>query len=147
MELYKEIKKNGPSRCVRAALWRFADMCHLIRPQKCRPYIVNLLPCITRLCQRPEEAVQETLATSMAKLCPVLINFANDTEVKVSFFISTSVSTLACVTTQNLKHHPQITSIYSRFFGREETSTLETLKIEYRGLISIKLNNNMKLQF
>lgn len=36
VELYKELKKNGPSRSLRAALWRFADMCHLIRPQKCR---------------------------------------------------------------------------------------------------------------
>lgn len=36
VELYKELKKNGASRSLRAALWRFADMCHLIRPQKCR---------------------------------------------------------------------------------------------------------------
>ena len=36
VELYKEIKKNGPSRCVRAALWRFAELAHLILPQKCR---------------------------------------------------------------------------------------------------------------
>lgn len=82
VELYKEIKKNGPSRSLRGALWRFADMCHLIRPQKCRPYIVNLLPCIARVCKREEEAVQETLAASMQKICPVLMAFANDTEVK-----------------------------------------------------------------
>jgi len=36
VELYKEIKKNGPSRCVRAALWRFAELAYLILPQKCR---------------------------------------------------------------------------------------------------------------
>ena len=36
VELYKEIKKNGASRSLRSALSRFADMCHLIRPQKCR---------------------------------------------------------------------------------------------------------------
>ena len=59
-------------------------MCHLIRPQKCRPYIVNLLPCITRLCQRTEEAIQDTMAISMTKLCPVLMSFANDSEIKVS---------------------------------------------------------------
>ncbi|XP_064630020.1 huntingtin-like [Lineus longissimus] len=83
VELYKEIKKNGPSRSLRAALWRFADMCHLIRPQKCRPYVVNLLPCVARICRRNEEPVQETLATCMQKVCPVLMSFTNDSEVKV----------------------------------------------------------------
>ncbi|XP_071090376.1 huntingtin-like isoform X1 [Haliotis cracherodii] len=83
VELYKEIKKCGPSRSLRGALWRFADMCHLIRPQKCRPYIVNLLPCLARICRRDdEEAVQETLSSSMQKICPGLMGFANDTEVK-----------------------------------------------------------------
>ncbi|GFR89453.1 huntingtin [Elysia marginata] len=82
VELYKELKKNGSSRSLRAALWRFADMCHLIRPQKCRPYIVNLLPCIARICRREEETVQETLSTAMPKICSALMPFANDTEVK-----------------------------------------------------------------
>ena len=36
VELYKEIKKNGSSRCVRAALCRFAELAYLILPQKCR---------------------------------------------------------------------------------------------------------------
>ncbi|KAL8615828.1 hypothetical protein ACOMHN_048536 [Nucella lapillus] len=82
VELYKEIKKNGAARSLRAALWRFADMCHLIRPQKCRPYIVNLLPYIARICRREEEAVQETLSNSMPKICSALMAFANDSEVK-----------------------------------------------------------------
>ena len=84
VELYKEIKKNGSSRCLRAALWRFADMCHLIRPQKCRPYVVNILPCIARICPRPEDAIQETLASAMQKMNPVLMGFTNDAEIKVS---------------------------------------------------------------
>jgi len=36
VELYKEIKKNGAPRCLRAALCRFAELAHLILPQKCR---------------------------------------------------------------------------------------------------------------
>ena len=28
--------QNGASRSLRAALWRFAELAHLIRPQKCR---------------------------------------------------------------------------------------------------------------
>lgn len=82
VELYKEIKKNGPSRSLRAALWRFADMAHLIRPQKSRPYIVNLLPCLARACKREDEAIQETLSTAMQKICPPLMGFATESEVK-----------------------------------------------------------------
>ena len=49
VELFKEIKKNGSSRCVRAALcWFSALTCH-IRPAKCCPYLVNLLPCLAAL--------------------------------------------------------------------------------------------------
>lgn len=43
VELYKEVKKNGSARCLRAALWRFADLCHLIRPQKCRQVLNPLI--------------------------------------------------------------------------------------------------------
>ncbi|XP_061888954.1 huntingtin isoform X3 [Entelurus aequoreus] len=83
LELYKEIKKNGASRSLRAALWRFAELAHLIRPQKCRPYLVNLLPCLTRVTKRQEESVQETLATAMPKIMAALGHFANDGEIKV----------------------------------------------------------------
>uniref|UniRef100_A0AAQ5WX78 Huntingtin n=1 Tax=Amphiprion ocellaris TaxID=80972 RepID=A0AAQ5WX78_AMPOC len=83
LELYKEIKKNGASRSLRAALWRFAELAHLIRPQKCRPYLVNLLPCLTRITKRQEEMVQETLAAAMPKIMSALGHFANDSEIKV----------------------------------------------------------------
>ncbi|XP_029604821.1 huntingtin-like, partial [Salmo trutta] len=83
LELYKEIKKNGASRSLRAALWRFAELAHLIRPQKCRPYLVNLLPCLTRITKRQEETVQETLAAAVPKIMSALGHFANDGEVKV----------------------------------------------------------------
>ncbi|XP_070712460.1 huntingtin isoform X2 [Pempheris klunzingeri] len=83
LELYKEIKKNGASRSLRAALWRFAELAHLIRPQKCRPYLVNLLPCLARITKRQEETVQETLAAAMPKIMSALGHFANDGEIKV----------------------------------------------------------------
>ncbi|XP_030848870.1 huntingtin [Strongylocentrotus purpuratus] len=82
LELYKEIKKNGPSRSLRAALWRFAEMAHLIRPQKCRPYVINLLPSIARISRRPEDIVQEALMNFLIKTLPVLGTFLTDTEVK-----------------------------------------------------------------
>ena len=34
VELYKEVKKNGSSRCVRAALLRFSALAPHIRPAK-----------------------------------------------------------------------------------------------------------------
>ncbi|XP_064782852.1 huntingtin-like [Oncorhynchus masou masou] len=83
LELYKEIKKNGASRSLRAALWRFAELAHLVRPQKCRPYLVNLLPCLTRITKRLEEPVQETLSAAVPKIMTALGHFANDGEVKV----------------------------------------------------------------
>ncbi|XP_062991957.1 huntingtin isoform X2 [Elgaria multicarinata webbii] len=83
LELYKEIKKNGASRSLRAALWRFAELAHFVRPQKCRPYLVNLLPCLTRVSKRSEESVQETLAAAMPKILAAFGNFANDNEIKV----------------------------------------------------------------
>ncbi|XP_041041506.1 huntingtin isoform X4 [Carcharodon carcharias] len=83
LELYKEIKKNGPSRSLRAALWRFAELAHLVRPQKCRPYLVNLLPCLGRISKRSEESVQETLAGALPKIMMALGNFANDSEIKM----------------------------------------------------------------
>ena len=59
VELYKEIKKNGASRSLRAALQRFGDTCYLIRAHKCRPYISNMLPCIVKIAKRDDDSVQE----------------------------------------------------------------------------------------
>ncbi|XP_051558826.1 huntingtin-like isoform X2 [Myxocyprinus asiaticus] len=83
LELYKEIKKNAASRSLRAALWRFAELAHLVRPQKCRPYLVNLLPCLTRITKRQEETVQETLSSSIPKIMAALGHFGNDGEIKM----------------------------------------------------------------
>ena len=54
---------------------------------RCRPYVVNLLPCLARVCRRPEEAVQETLAPAMAKMAPVLMGFTTDVEIKVVMLV------------------------------------------------------------
>lgn len=52
-----------------------------------RPYIVNLLPCVARISKREDEAIQDILAQSMQKICPPLIGFANESEIKVLFAI------------------------------------------------------------
>uniref|UniRef100_A0A452S207 Huntingtin n=1 Tax=Ursus americanus TaxID=9643 RepID=A0A452S207_URSAM len=82
-DLWLREEANGAPRSLRAALWRFAELAHLVRPQKCRPYLVNLLPCLTRISKRPEESVQETLAAAVPKIMASFGNFANDNEIKV----------------------------------------------------------------
>ncbi|XP_061171379.1 huntingtin-like isoform X1 [Saccostrea echinata] len=144
VELYKEIKKNGSSRTLRAALWRFSEMAHLIRPQKCRPYIVNLLPCIARICKREDEAIQDTLSQSMQKICPPLIGFANESEIKalIKSFLpnlrSTSAATRRMAATSLVlicEHSRSPSSFYNHLLGSlldmvmpvDEETSLHTL--------------------
>ncbi|XP_049777630.1 huntingtin [Schistocerca cancellata] len=82
VELHKEIKKNSNPRSLRAALWRFAELCHMIRPQKGKPYVLNLVPCIIAVAQRTEESVLETLALAMPKIFKPLGNFTTDNDIK-----------------------------------------------------------------
>lgn len=85
LELHKEIKKNGSERSLRAALWRFAQLCHMIRPHKGKAYINNLVPCIVKISERSEESIHETLANSLTKIMESLGCFTSDSEIKVSY--------------------------------------------------------------
>jgi hypothetical protein len=42
-DLYRFIRRNGQERSLKGALLRFAELCHLIKPHKCRVYIEFLL--------------------------------------------------------------------------------------------------------
>lgn len=81
--LYYEIKKNGPARSLRTALWRFAQLGHMIRPIKGKAYVANLVPCIIAITQRSEESVIETLANALPLILKTLGNFTTDTDIKV----------------------------------------------------------------
>ncbi len=72
VELYKEIKKNGSARSLRSALVKFAAIADQIRPQKCRAYVVNLLPCLVKIAARQEESVHETLAEAVMNIFRIL---------------------------------------------------------------------------
>ncbi|XP_046737508.1 huntingtin isoform X1 [Diprion similis] len=80
--LYCEIKKNGAARTLRTALWRFAQLGHMIRPLKGKAYVANLIPCIVAIAQRSEESVIETLANSLPLILKTLGNFTTDSNVK-----------------------------------------------------------------
>lgn len=81
VELYKAIKKDDtPERSLRAALSKFADLAHKVKPIKRRVFVTSLLPSLGRIMKMPGEPIQETLASCMDKLCTALGLFFTDTE-------------------------------------------------------------------
>ena len=81
VELYKAIKKEDtPERSLRAALSKFADLAHKVKPIKRRVFVTSLLPSLGRIMKMPGEPIQETLASCMDKLCTALGLFFTDTE-------------------------------------------------------------------
>lgn len=83
IELYNGIKSNGPARTLRAALWRFGLLSHMIRPTRGKAYVSNLIPCITIIAHRPEESVIDTLAQALKLILRTLGPFMMDNDVKV----------------------------------------------------------------
>lgn len=83
-QLYNMISKNGASRSLRAALWRFGMLSHTIRPMKGKAYVSNLVPCIVTISQRNEESVIDTLAQSLPLIFKSLGPFMTDKDVKVA---------------------------------------------------------------
>ncbi|XP_065183780.1 huntingtin-like isoform X1 [Sycon ciliatum] len=82
VELFKEMRRNSSPRTLKAALSRFADLCHLVRVQKCRQYVEGLIPVLAQLLQREEETIQDCLSSTMPKLMSVFGRFMNDKDVK-----------------------------------------------------------------
>lgn len=87
IELYNEIKRNGPPRVLRAALWRFGLLSHMIRPTRGKAYVSNLIPCIVVIAHRSEHTVIETLSQSLSLILKVLGPFMTDNDVKVSILM------------------------------------------------------------
>ncbi|XP_076761860.1 huntingtin isoform X2 [Xylocopa sonorina] len=82
IELYNEVKRNGPARSLRAALWRFGLLSHMIRPTRGKAYVSNLIPCIVNITHRSEESVIETLSQSLPLIMKALGPFMTDNDVK-----------------------------------------------------------------
>ncbi|XP_029667120.1 huntingtin isoform X1 [Formica exsecta] len=82
IELYNEIKRNGPARILRAALWRFGLLSHMIRPSRGKAYVSNLIPCVVIIAHRSEDTVIETLSQSLPLIFKVLGPFMTDKDVK-----------------------------------------------------------------
>lgn len=59
VELYKTIKKeNIPIRTLRAALSKFSDLSHMVKPLKRRVFVKSLLPSLHRIMKMPGESIQ-----------------------------------------------------------------------------------------
>lgn len=69
-------------------LMKFNDNVYHIffRPQKGKPYVQNLVPCIIQIAKRTEEPVLETLAAAMPKIFSALGSFAADNDIKVNIY-------------------------------------------------------------
>ncbi len=61
VELYRELQRNGPAKCLQAALRRFGELAHLIRPVKSRFVIVVY-------CQMLFDKIQ-IVCTTYSNLC------------------------------------------------------------------------------
>ena len=85
-DLYRYLRKNGAERSLRAALIRFAELCHLIKPHKCRIYVDFFIKenTLGKIAMRPEESIQNLLVASMNKICNALCWSMSDNEVKVN---------------------------------------------------------------
>ncbi|KAK4002443.1 hypothetical protein OUZ56_004272 [Daphnia magna] len=83
VELCKQIKKSESPRILKLSMNRFAELCHLARPQKRRAYLANLFNAISVVASRKEEMLHESLSYFICKVFPVMGIFAFENETKI----------------------------------------------------------------
>jgi huntingtin len=81
--LYREIKRNGAARCLRAALWRFGLLSHLIKLLKLKDFASQMTPCILEIVKRKEDIVIETLSESLPLILKTLGHYMPDKDIQV----------------------------------------------------------------
>ena len=86
VELCRFIKKNGSEKSFKAALTRFAELSHLIRPHRSRHFAEFLLKDDTmrKIASRNEESIQNVLIDVITKLSNSLCCCMTDNEIKVN---------------------------------------------------------------
>lgn len=140
VELFKEMRRHTRQGSLKAALIRFSESCHSIRPSKRRTYWANLHSCLIDLTKLTEqESIQETLAKCMNKIMSVFGRFSSDQELLalVHSFLpnlnhpSTSIKRLTAsslvICVENARHPKYLASclmdsIISSFTGDESLS-------------------------
>lgn len=118
-------------RSLRAALWRFAELAHCIRPHKGKAYISNLVPCIVKIVERNEEQLHECLVSSLQKILKALGCFTTDTDVKVNFRLSKCIRVLYKNTFQ---------ALLKAFFGNIGSPSAVTRRSAASCILTICLN-------
>ncbi|PRP81029.1 hypothetical protein PROFUN_11181 [Planoprotostelium fungivorum] len=82
-ELFRILKKGSDGgKAQRAAMKKFGDVCHFIKPSKSRKYITSLLPCIEQIIIESDEVMHEVMAISMEKLSQVMIFYLKENEIQ-----------------------------------------------------------------
>lgn len=66
---------------------KFAELSDQIRPQKCRMFAFNLVPCLTAVARRPEDSIYECFGAASSKIFASLGQFYTEEEAKVKNFV------------------------------------------------------------
>lgn len=81
VELFKEMKRHNRQVSLKAAIIRFSECCHCVRPSKRRTYWSNLHSCLIELAKcTDQESTQETLSNCLDKIMSVFGRFSLDQE-------------------------------------------------------------------
>ncbi|EGG16421.1 Huntingtin family protein [Cavenderia fasciculata] len=84
------LSKPFPLKSQRIALVKFGEVCHFIRPNKCRKYITSLAAPINHLLRLTnDESLQDTIAGTMEPISRILMPHLKEGEVKefIEYFI------------------------------------------------------------
>lgn len=84
VSFYRVLRRNESEKCIRGALMRFAELCHLIRPHKCRNFAVYLLKegVLRNIASREEETIQSVLSQCINKIASAFCCCMNDSEIR-----------------------------------------------------------------
>ncbi|XP_066154208.1 huntingtin [Euwallacea fornicatus] len=82
IELLNEIKRNGSPRSLRAAILRFSQLVHYIKPHKGKPYVLNLFPKLVTIADRTEESIHDTLSNCLPNIFKSLLIFTSENDLK-----------------------------------------------------------------
>lgn len=82
-ELYQEIRRNGSSRSLKAALSKFGLVSHKISPKQAKLFATQLVPCMLQLVCRKEDLIVNVLAESVELILQSLGRYLSDNDIKM----------------------------------------------------------------
>ncbi|KAK7570769.1 hypothetical protein V9T40_010136 [Parthenolecanium corni] len=80
--LLKILSKSTNERSLKAALWRFAELAHFVRPHKGKIYVQTLIPVLIKLAARKEDGIHEVSVSSFPRIFRYIGLFTSDNDIK-----------------------------------------------------------------